>query len=185
MVNRGDAAIFNLGREAEHHGVIWRMLQAHSGIAIVHDAHLHELYAHAPAPVYGERTSYPAECERVYGTPGRLAAEIFRAGLCSAESMAETFPMLDLVLEASSGVLVHDPQLASALTRPIGPPVAYVPHPLAAGADPEEFLRAFFALVDRADSSYARSMMMARRTAAASKGLTAAGADAICDLAGK
>jgi len=190
-LNRGDLAVFNLGREAEHHGTIWRLLQAHSGIAVVHDAQLHELYLQAPHPVSGEDPGYVAECERFYGSAGRLAGEIFRGGLCSAARMAERFPMFEPVVEAASGVMVYDGALAGRLARQTGPPVVHVPNPLGEGGNPDEFVRALLQLASAAGSGYATSLIMAQRIAHAMKPIVNAqvreavlnrAADAVCSM---
>lgn len=190
-LNRGDLAVFNLGKEAEHHGTIWRLLQAHSGIAVVHDAQLHELYLQAPHPVSGEDPGYVAECERFYGSAGRLAGEIFRGGLCPAARMAEQFPMFEPVLEAASGVMVNDRALAGRLARQTGFPAVHVSNPLAEGGSPDEFVRALLRLAAAADSGYATSLVMAQRIAHAMKQIVNAqvreaaldrAADAVCSL---
>jgi hypothetical protein len=170
-VNRGDLAIFHLGREAEHHGAIWRLFRLHSGIAVLHDARIHELYLRAPRPVSCEDPDFVAECERFYGQAGRLAGEIFRGGLCSPERMAETFPMLEPILEAASGVLVHDGELARTLARRAGPPVVHAQFPLTNGGDPGEYVRTLFRLAASADPGYTASLILAERIARAMKPL--------------
>jgi hypothetical protein len=176
LINRGDLAVFHLGGEVEHHGAIWRLLQAHSGIAVLHDTRLHELFLHAPYPMAGEDTGYVIECERFYGRAGRLAGEIFRGGLCSPDRMATLFPMLEPILEAASGVLVQDENLAGTLTRRTGPPVVSLKN-LLEGGKPEEFVRGFFRFAASADSGYARSLIMAKSVARAMKMF--AGADEV------
>ena len=165
VVNRGDLAIFHIGRDAENHGNIWRLFQAHSGIAVLHDALLHELILHAPQPVSGRPVTYLDECERIHGPTGRLAASVFRGGLCPVERMAASFSLLQLVRESASGILVHDESLARGLAGKPGPPVVYVPHPLKQGGDPEQCVQAYLQFATSADSRYARSLLMSRRAA--------------------
>jgi len=170
-VNRGDLAVFHLGREAEYFGGIWRLFHMHSGIVVLHDARIHELFLGTPRPIHCEDRDFVAECERIYGQTGRLAAEIFRGGLCSPERMAKAFPLLDPILEAAYGVLVHDGELARALAQRRGPPVAYTPSPLEKVGNPDEYLRAFFHLAASAHARFAASSIMADRMAGAIKPL--------------
>ena len=111
------------------------------------------------------------QCERIYGQAGRLAAEIYRGGLCSPERIAEAFPMLEPILEAATGVLVHDGTLAQALAQRAGPPVVLAPSPVGKDGDPGEYVRALYRLAAAADPGYTASFRMAERIAQAMKPL--------------
>jgi hypothetical protein len=98
-----------------------------------------------------------------YGLGGRLAAELFRAGLCGEAFMAREFPLLSPVFDSASAVLS-----ATAMGRDASAPRS-LPLAVSAPRDPD-FARVFFGLLAAASPARVCTMTGAARTGRAMQG---------------
>jgi glycosyltransferase involved in cell wall biosynthesis len=127
-VNRADVSIYHMGNNPEAHAAIWGIAHQHPGIIVLHDISFHHLFA----ILFRQRrdcAAYLAVMERFYGRDGVAAAAEFWSGNLPLDHLAERYPLTELVIERSLGVLVHT-RLAFAQLEPARlRPLAYAPLP--------------------------------------------------------
>ncbi len=123
-----DAAVYQLGNSAGHHGEIHRLLIQRPGIVVLHEYMLHHLLRDLTL-ARGGAAAFKEEMRYCYGRTGaRMAGRILHAN-----DLPEmwTYPLFERVVDAAQGLIVHsdatrDRVLAS---RP-GAEIALVPHHL-------------------------------------------------------
>jgi glycosyltransferase involved in cell wall biosynthesis len=121
-----DAAVYQLGNSAGHHGEIHRLLHERPGIVVLHEYMLHHLLRDLTL-ARGGAAAFKEEMRYCYGRTGqRMAGRILHAN-----DLPEmwTYPLFERVVDAARGLIVHsratrDRVLAS---RPAAE-LALVPH---------------------------------------------------------
>ncbi len=131
-LNRADMCIYNLGNNPLYHGSIWQIARRHAGLVILHDTRLHHFFDGLYRVEWRDLPSYLAVMEFYYGEEGRRdAADCFLNDARNINEMAEKYPLTELALENSAGVVVHTQQAFAELQGNLSQPVAYLPLPFA------------------------------------------------------
>ena len=136
-LNGADITIYNIGNNPEFHGGIWTMSQQLSGLVVLHDLRLHHFFDGIFRVQRRDLHSYLAVMNRYYGAAGqRDAAICFQHEAKNIDEMAERYPLTELALENSLGVVVHTAEAFATLARNSPRPLSYAPLPFAARARP-------------------------------------------------
>jgi glycosyltransferase involved in cell wall biosynthesis len=131
-LNRADMCIYNLGNNPLYHGSIWQIARRHAGLVILHDTRLHHFFDGLYRVEWRDLASYLSMMEFYYGEEGRRdAADCFLGDARNINEMAEKYPLTELALENSAGMVVHTEQ-AFAELQGGARPVVYLPLPFAA-----------------------------------------------------
>ena len=89
LLNRGQAAFYNLGNNGRFHSAIWKMSRRHPGIVILHDLRLHDFCGHLYREVLKDRHGYLDMMETAYGDSGRKDAALYWDSVIGARQMTE------------------------------------------------------------------------------------------------
>lgn len=131
-LNRAGVCIYNLGNNPLYHGSIWQVARRHAGLVILHDTRLHHFFDGLYRVEWRDLASYLALMEFYYGEEGRRdARDCFLNDARNINEMAVKYPLTELALENSAGVVVHTEQ-AFAELKAIVRPLVYLPLPFAA-----------------------------------------------------
>jgi glycosyltransferase involved in cell wall biosynthesis len=126
-LNQADITFFNLGNNALFHSAIWEASQRHRGITILHDICLQHFYAGYYRQNRQDRGAYVGEMRRYYQERGHIAAEAFWNGQTKADDLVEHFPLTQLALCNTLGVIVHTRSAFAEIKKMGRWPVAYLP----------------------------------------------------------
>jgi glycosyltransferase involved in cell wall biosynthesis len=122
-----DATIYNMGDNTDFHAYLYRILLEHSGIVILHDVVLHHFFLGLTVHKK-DVAGYLAEMRYAYGPAGETVARQVLAGR-GGEFYCD-YPLVERVLDASTGVIVHNGYARSeVLRRRPDVPVACIPQP--------------------------------------------------------
>ncbi len=135
-LNRADVTFYNLGNNPRFHFSIWHMSGAHPGVVVLHDFSLHHFFDWVYREHYQSRKLYLAVMEKLYG-PGSVgdARECFNTNAANINRMSSRYPLTQLALLNTLGVLVHTQQNLEALKPTLICPLAYAPLPFPAPAE--------------------------------------------------
>ena len=139
-LNHADISIFNIGNNPQFHGGIWEASRHLSGVVVLHDFRLHHFFDGIFRVKLRDLHSYLDVMTRYYGEQGRRdAANCFKQDAMNINQMAEQYPLTELALENSLGVIVHTQEAFAHLSQ-VNPvrPVAYAPLPFPTGILPEK-----------------------------------------------
>jgi glycosyltransferase involved in cell wall biosynthesis len=105
---RVDVCLYHLGNDPHGHDWILAALRRRPGVVVLHEVGLHELVAGMTLG-RGDRAAYLDAVERDGGREARLLAQGTLEGLLPPlwETRPLDFPLIDDVIEASIGVIVH------------------------------------------------------------------------------
>src|SRR5712691_2519381 len=107
-LNRADANFFQIGNNPLFHGTIWQISRLHAGIVVLHDLRLHHFFDGLFRAQWRDLNSYLAAMDKYYGDEGRRdAEECFRNDARNIAYMAERYPLTQLAVENSLGLVVH------------------------------------------------------------------------------
>lgn len=120
-----DAALYHLGNNP-FHSHVYRALRDHPGVAVLHDAVLHNLIIHETL-AQGDPAGYVAALSVAYGEAGA------RLGLAVVNGEREPdyvhYPLTGPAVGAATGVIVHSRYLLERVRQEFpGVPVVHVPH---------------------------------------------------------
>ena len=103
-----DVSLYHVGNDAELHGWIVEELQRRPGVVVLHDVVLHHLVVGLTL-ARGDQAAYLAAVERAGGARARDQAEQALAGVGEPlwETRPHELPLLELVLDHATGVIVH------------------------------------------------------------------------------
>lgn len=132
-LNRADATFYNIGNNPGFHRAIWHLSRVHPGVIILHDFRLHHFFDGIYRLQWQDINLYLNMMERYYGkTSLPDAEECFKSHAANIEYMAQRYPLTELALENSFGVIVHTTEAFDHLRRLEKWPVAFASLPFAA-----------------------------------------------------
>lgn len=105
-LNQFDAVIYHIGNNRLFHREIWDISQRRPGFVVLHDEVLQHFFAGIFKDAQDEE-SYLGYMETFYGNEGRIAGKQFWDGLRTIDSLAPKYPLTELALIKSMGVIVH------------------------------------------------------------------------------
>jgi len=152
LVSQYDAAIYHMGDEPVFHGYIYKMLQQHKGIVVLHDLVLHHCIG-GLTWARGDTDGYLAEMRYAYGKEGEAAAQQIMSG--RRLDWMYKYPLVERVLDNNIGLVVHNGSAhRQVLERRPGLAVTFIPQHffLPAGVSPDDdvsSLRQALSLEDR------------------------------------
>ncbi|MBE9210927.1 glycosyltransferase [Nostoc sp. LEGE 06077] len=126
-LHEADLNIYNIGNNADFHTNIWQVSQQFPGLVVLHDAKLHHLFGAIYRDKWNEPKIYIQLMSYYYGEIGKKLAESFWNGQISTEWMSENFPLTELAIAGSLGVIVHNPEVEHNLQQKSQIPVHYLP----------------------------------------------------------
>ena len=100
-----DMAIYHMGDEPTYHGYIYRAMQKHPGIVVLHDLVLHHCLFGLTAGK-GNPEEYLDEMRYAYDKEGEMAAAEILSG--RGLDLMYKYPLVERVLDNSLGVIVHN-----------------------------------------------------------------------------
>ncbi|MBM4466537.1 MAG: glycosyltransferase [Chloroflexi bacterium] len=100
-----DAVVYHMGDEATFHGYIYRTLLKYPGIVVLHDLVLHHCIVGLTLN-QGDVESYVEEMRYAYGDEGVELARRVMDG--RGEDIFYAYPLVERVLDASLGIIVHN-----------------------------------------------------------------------------
>jgi len=137
-LNQADLNFYNLGNNHLFHGSIWQVARLQPGAVILHDLRLHEFFDSLYRRQWQDTDGYLAHMETHYGAEGlRAATDSLKNGSESIHSLAERYPLTQLALENSLGVLVHTREAYEELKPAKRWVLAYAPLPFAQQLSPD------------------------------------------------
>src|SRR5207302_3655155 len=98
-INQADTSIFNIGNNAQFHTSIWQVARVHSGIVILHDLCLQNLFYEMLAQSRGGPSEYIHLMHRLYGSDGAHAAQRVISGNQDLHSLARLYPLWEALAE--------------------------------------------------------------------------------------
>ncbi|MBV9991865.1 MAG: glycosyltransferase [Alphaproteobacteria bacterium] len=114
ILSRYDAAIYNLGNNAQNHGEIVDAMRRAPGIAVLHDFSYHHFFAHKCFEEINSPPAYARLIREYYGSAGFAMA--LRSGVITrdatlyapwdGENVAD-YPLMQPLAELASAVVVH------------------------------------------------------------------------------
>lgn len=128
-INQGDLNIYNIGNNIDFHQDIWLTSRQCPGLVILHDPKLQGFFANLYKEKWDDRQGYMEKIQRYYGLRGKEAAEAFWLGAISTDFMAEYYPLTDLALENSIGVITHNQEEYDRIEQEKRWLVGYLPLP--------------------------------------------------------
>jgi glycosyltransferase involved in cell wall biosynthesis len=139
-LQQADMTVYHIGNNVEFHGEIWDLSQRHPGVVILHDLSLQHLFS-------GIFLDYQQDCERYvrvmeefYGDEGRQMAERRIRCECTPEDLSIRFPLTELGVSGTLGVLVHARDGFEALASRERCPIRLAGLPFAPTAEPQRRL---------------------------------------------
>ncbi len=128
-LNRADATLYNIGNDGIYHKDIFFFSQQHSGIILLHDLNLHELFEGIFRPQSDYK--YLEKLRSYYGSKGLEGGIKYINGETSKDDMITLFPFYELALNNSLGVVIHNPDNLDYISERNPAPVLYTPLPYA------------------------------------------------------
>lgn len=129
QINQGDLNIYHIGNNADFHADIWEISRQCPGLVVLHDFKLQSFFSGIYNKSWHDKEVYIEQMEKYYGLKGRQAAASFWLGTISTEYMDENYPLVNLVLENSVGVITHNLNIYKILELEKRWFVGYVPLP--------------------------------------------------------
>ncbi len=128
-LNRADATLYNIGNDGIYHRDIFSFSQQHSGIILLHDFNLHELFE----GIYRSQSDYKylEMLRRIYGSKGLEEGIKYINGETSKDAMITMFPFYELALNNSLGAVIHNFDNLEYASDNNPAPVFYTPLPYA------------------------------------------------------
>jgi glycosyltransferase involved in cell wall biosynthesis len=134
VLNNAEITFFNIGNNSLFHSAIWRASQRFKGVTILHDVRLQHFFESYYRTGRHDRAGYVMEMQRYYGETGRHAAEALWSGQCTIDEVAKHFPLTELALRNSLGVVVHTRPAFEEIKQMGRWPVGYLALPAAVRA---------------------------------------------------
>lgn len=100
-----DLVVYAMGDNADFHGYMYEILQRYPGVVILHDITLHHFIIGLTL-ARGDVEGYLSEMHYAYGEEGMEAAKRVIAG--RGDDVYTAYPLVERVLDASLGVIVHN-----------------------------------------------------------------------------
>jgi glycosyltransferase involved in cell wall biosynthesis len=94
-----------MGNNWDVHAYMHASMQEYPGVIILHDTEFQHYFLGLTAR-QGDEAAFRAQMERVYGEPGRRAADLVLAGRTEQRAF---FPLVEPIVDWSRGVIVHNP----------------------------------------------------------------------------
>ena len=131
-LNLADLTYFHFGNNPDFHHAIWSVSQRHSGIAVLHDLRLQDLFW----GIFVRRSNQPAEyiqlMQQIYGTQGGNVAAAVVAGTQHLASTYLAYPLTEAAIQNALGVVVHTPGGFESIEKHCRPALAELRFPYAA-----------------------------------------------------
>ena len=127
ILNRADATLFNIGNNVIYHKEIFFFSQQHSGIIILHDFNLHELFEDMYRPQSDYK--YLEILRYIYGSKGLEKGINYIKGETTKDTMIKMFPLYELALMNSLGAITHNYDKLEYISDKNHAPVLYTPLP--------------------------------------------------------
>lgn len=122
-----DVALYHMGNDAEYHEAIWRILQDHPGVVVVHEPLFYHFFQQLTVP-RGDVEGFRRMLKETYG---ELAAQRVIGRLDDGTVNPIAYPLLEPVLHGALGAVVHSRHAArQVIERCPEVPVAAIPHHL-------------------------------------------------------
>jgi glycosyltransferase involved in cell wall biosynthesis len=99
-----DLAVYAMGNNWDVHAYMHRLMQDYPGVIILHDTEFQHYFLGLTAR-QGDEAAYRTLMERMYGEPGRRAADLMLAGRTRQRAL---FPLVEPIVGWSRGVIVHN-----------------------------------------------------------------------------
>jgi hypothetical protein len=130
-LNLASINVFNLGNNAKFHDRLWQASTVGGSIVILHDARLQHLFAEMYLVTQGSRERYRDIMREAYGMEGEAAARLADDGRVPLETIAMSFPLVELALEGARGCVVHSDEALSLVRDRVRIPVVKLHLPYA------------------------------------------------------
>lgn len=127
--NRADMSFFNIGNNPDFHGSIWEVSLKHPGVTILHDISLQHFFGGLFLCKWQKSKEYLELMKYYYGDNGLNAANVYLKEECTTDFMAKEYPLTQLALKNSLGVIVHTNDAFNKLIKKNRYPVCYTPLP--------------------------------------------------------
>jgi glycosyltransferase involved in cell wall biosynthesis len=119
-----DLAVYHMGNEPTFHGYIYKVLQEHHGLVVLHDLVLHHCIAGLTLSK-GNTRAYLEEMRYAYGREGEEAARKILSG--RRQDLMHKYPLVERVAHNSQGMIVHNNYARQqVLKRSPGLPIATI-----------------------------------------------------------
>jgi glycosyltransferase involved in cell wall biosynthesis len=102
---RFDVVLYQLGNNRDYHAAIYRTLQAHPGVVVLHELVLHHLVRDLTLSA-GDAEAYVAEMRYAYGRTGEAVGRRFLETGVPLDPWR--YPLFERAVDASLGVIVHN-----------------------------------------------------------------------------
>lgn len=135
-LNFRDYSVFQIGNDDRFHGNILDLMEAHGGVAVMHDANLHETQRMRFVEREKRPDRYLAALALEGGDAAVEAGREMLAGRLSVSELAADYPLIRGTLRGAHGVITHNPTQLPILQEHTAAPITCLP--LAYGA-PEEW----------------------------------------------
>jgi glycosyltransferase involved in cell wall biosynthesis len=131
-LHAGDLNIYNIGNNFVFHQTIWELSRQMPGVVILHDTCLQHLFAEYFLQHRRDKDAYEECMARFYGPAGLNMGRTYAAGAYSTEAIAMKYPLTELAIENSLGVIAHSRPAFEDLRRITSAPTLYADLPYAA-----------------------------------------------------
>jgi glycosyltransferase involved in cell wall biosynthesis len=135
-LNFREHTVYQVGNDHRFHGAIFRHLEQHGGIVVLHDANVHEAQRMRLLDSPGGSAAYLARLGQAGGDAATHAGRLHLQGSLPLETLLQRYPLTESVLAGAHGVVVHNPEAAAVARALTDAPVACLPLPF---SDPAEW----------------------------------------------
>lgn len=128
-INFRDHTIYQVGNDHRFHSAIFRHLEQHGGIVVLHETNLHEAQRMRLLEEDASPTSYLARLGAIGGDKAARDGRAHLDGTLAIEEMIARYPLTESVLAGAHGVIVHHLGAVETIRALTAAPVAYLPLP--------------------------------------------------------
>jgi glycosyltransferase involved in cell wall biosynthesis len=148
-LNAADLNIYNIGNNCVFHETIWELSRQMPGVVILHDTCLQHLFAQHFLVHRRDKDAYEECMARFYGPVGLNVGRAYvAAGTWNTEAIAAKYPLTELAIEHSLGVIAHSRPAFEELRRISSAPTLYADLPY--GASPDDIRQRWKAMASKA-----------------------------------
>jgi glycosyltransferase involved in cell wall biosynthesis len=134
-LHEADLNIYNIGNNCVFHETIWELSRQMPGVVILHDTCLQHLFAEHFLQRRRDKDAYEECMARFYGLAGLNMGRAYVAGACNTEAIAAKYPLTELAIENSLGVIAHSRPAFEELRLITAAPTLYADLPYEASPD--------------------------------------------------
>lgn len=107
-LNEAEITIYHIGNNPDYHRSTWEISCKHSGVVVLHDAHLQHFFAGIFRYQTGDISEYRRMFLRLYGAVGLTDLDRYLNDQLDISELSDRYPMTEAVTENALSVVTHN-----------------------------------------------------------------------------